>query len=75
MTKFVNIVYRYVAPFGYGFCMAGVFSAEDFGAMATMILLGYVFATLSMNVGRRTLDQELTRISHMLFERRVSLAE
>ena len=75
MSKFVNIVNGYVAPFIYGFCMAAVASAENFDDMATMILLGYVFAVLSMSTGRRILEQGLAWISHLLFERRVRVAE
>ena len=75
MSTVVNIVNRYVAPFSYGFCMAAVASADNFDVMATMVLLGYVFAVLSMSTGRRILEQGLTRISQILSERRVSVAE
>ena len=66
MSKFVNIVTRYVAPFGYGFCMAALVTAESFDVMAPMMLLSYVFAVLSISTGRRILEQGLARISHIL---------
>ena len=75
MSRFVNIVTRFVAPFGYGFCMLLLVTAEDFDVMAPLMLLSYVFAVLSISTGRRILEQGLARISQMLFARRASVAE
>jgi len=66
MSELVNIVNRFVAPFGYGVCMAAAASAESFHVMALALWLAYVCAVLSMKTGRQALERGLARMSGLL---------
>jgi len=74
MSNLVNIVNRYVAPFGYGVCMAAAASADDFHAMGLALWLAYVCGVLSMKSGRQALERGLARISGLVSIRRAEAA-
>ena len=74
MSELVNIVNRYVAPFGYGVCMAAAASAESFHVLALALWLAYACAILSMKSGRQALERGVARMSGLLGIRSASAA-